>query len=198
VFPNDPQPFLVDEWNVDNAGNPLSHLNVLPANGTFLSTPTGLNYRVAGGAPIAVTTWKAFGGVQPSVQIDPWDIANIYNPVAHLAYRPALNTVVEGVPSGAYWRFGPKNRYLVLPTPGAVRVDDHGLVPFSATRCRIPNLIHRTLAQAKTALLNADCHLRKVTTHRVSRKRHVLRVTKQSVRPRTMHVGYYPVGITIG
>ena len=47
--------------------------------------------------------------------IDPWDIANIFNPLAHLVYRPAVGTVVEGLPSGAYWEFGPKNRYLVPP-----------------------------------------------------------------------------------
>ncbi|MBV9605791.1 MAG: DUF1906 domain-containing protein [Solirubrobacterales bacterium] len=198
VFAGDPQPFLVDQWDIDNVGNPLSHLNPLPANGTFLTTTAGRNYRVAGGAPIAVTTWSPFGGVQPSVTIDAWDIDNIYNAFAHLVYRPAVNTVVEGVPSGAYWRFGPKNRYLVTPTPGAVRVDDHGLVPFSATACRVPNLIHQTLAQVKTALIAADCHLRKVTTHRVTRRRHVLRVIRQSVRPRTKHAGYYPIGITLG
>ncbi len=198
VFAGDPQPFLVDEWNVDNVGNPLSHLNARPANGTFLSTTTGQNYRVAGGAPIAVTKWSVFGGTQSAVAIDPWDIANIFSPLAHLTYRPAVNTVVEGLPSGAYWRFGPKNRYLVPATAGAVRVDDHGLVPFSATRCRVPNLIHQTLAQVKNALIKADCRLNKVSTHRVSKRRHVLRVTKQSARARTVHVGYYPIGITIG
>ncbi len=198
VFPSDPQPFLIDQWNIDNVGNPLSHLNVQPNNGTFLSTTTGQNYRVAGGAPIAITTWKVFGGAKPGVTIDPWDIANIYSPLAHLHYRPALGTVVQGLPSGAYWRFGPKNRYLVTASPGAVRVDDRGLKPFSATLCRIPNLIHQTLAQAKTSALKADCHLRKVTIHRVSKRRHVLRVIRQSVRARTKHPGYYPIGITIG
>ena len=198
VFTTPPLPFLVDEWNVDNIGNPSSHLNTVPSNGTFLTTTLGQNYRVAGGAPIGVTNWTVFGGVQGSVLIDPWDIANIWNPAAHLVYRPSIGTVVEGLPSGAYWAFGPKNRYLVPPTAGAVGVDDRGLVQFSAIPCRVPNLTRKTLAQVKTTLLAADCHLGKVHQHLVTKRRHVLRVTKQIPRARTKHAAYYTVGITLG
>ncbi len=198
VFNPPPVPFVVDEWNIDNLGNPTSHLNVVPANGTFLTTTVGQNYRVVGGAPIAITTWAAFGGVKPSVVIDPWDIANIYNPLAHLMYRPSVGSVVQALPSGAYWRFGPKNRYLIPPSPGAVRVDDQGLIAFSAIPCRVPNLAHKTLAQVKTALMTADCHLGKIHKHLVTRRRHVLRVVKQVPRARTKHVAYYTVGITLG
>ncbi len=198
VFVGAPQPLLVDEWNVDNAGNPVSHLNLLPASGTFLTTTAGQNYRVAGGAPIAITNWTVFGGTQPSVTIDPWDIGNIFNPLAHLVYRPTVGTVTQGLPSGAYWRFGPKNRYLIAPTAGAVRVDDQGLVQFSAIPCRVPGLAHKTLAQVKTALLKADCHLGKVHKHLVTRRRHVLRVIRQIPRPRTKHRAYYTVGVTLG
>jgi len=198
VFTVPPVPFLVDEWNIDNVGNPYSHLYTAPSNGTFLTTTLGQNYRVAGGAPIGVTNWTVFGGVQGSVLIDPWDIANIWNPAARLAYRPSIGTVVEGLPSGAYWRFGPKNRYLVPPTPGAVGEDDRGLVQFSAIPCRVPNLTRKTLAQVKTALLAADCHLGKVHQHLVTKRRHVLRVTKQIPGARTKHVAYYTVGITLG
>jgi len=53
VFPG-VTPVLIDEWNIDNVGNPLSHLNAVPVNGTFLTTTTGQNYRIAGGAPIGV------------------------------------------------------------------------------------------------------------------------------------------------
>jgi hypothetical protein len=153
---------------------------------------------VVGGAPIAVTNWTPFGGVKPSVVIDPWDVANIFSPLAHLVYRPAVGSVVQGLPSGAYWRFGPKNRYLILPSPGAVRVDDRGLSPFSAIPCRVPNLAHRTLTQVKAALLKADCHLGKVHKHLLTRRRHILRVTKQVPRARTKHTAYYTVGVTLG
>jgi len=198
VFNPPPVPFLVDEWDIDNAGNPLSHLNAYPASGTFLTTTTGQSYRIAGGAPIAVTRWSIYGGVPASVTIDPWDIANIYNPLARLVYRPGVGTMVEGLPSGAYWEFGPKNRYLIPPHPGVVRVDDRGLVPFSAIPCRVPNLANKTLAQVKTALLKADCHLGKVHKHLVTKRRHVLRVVKQVPRARTKHVAFYTVGITLG
>jgi hypothetical protein len=198
VFPAPPQPFVVDEWNIDNIGNPYTHLNSVPSNGTFLTTTLGANYRVAGGAPIGVTNWSVFGGVQGSVLIDPWDIANIWNPAAHLVYRPSIGTVVEGLPSGAYWRFGPKNRYLVPATAGAVGVDDRGLVQFSAIPCRVPNLARKTLAQVKTALITADCHLGKVHQHPVTKRRHTLRVIKQVPRARTKHTAYYTVGITLG
>ena len=197
VFPGAPQPFLVDEWDIDNVGNPLSHLNALPANGTFLTTTIGQAYRVAGGAPISVASWSVFGGVQPAVVIDPWDIANLTSPLAHMAPRPAIGTVVEGLPSGAYWQFGPKNRFLVASSAGAVRVDDHGLLAFSAIPCRVPSLANKTLAQVKTALLAADCHLGKVHVQRLARRAHVLRVVKQVPRPRTKHTAYYTVGITL-
>jgi beta-lactam-binding protein with PASTA domain len=79
-----------------------------------------------------------------------------------------------------------------------VRVDDHGLSPFSAIPCRVPNLVHRTLTQVKAALLKADCHLGKVHKHLVTRRRHTLRVTKQVPKARTKHTAYYTVGITLG
>ncbi len=191
-------PVVIDEWDIENVGNPSSHLTPVPANGTFISTTTGSNYRIAGGAPIGITTWTIFGGTQPSVMIDPWDLANVWNPLARLEYRPAINTVVEGLPSGSYWRFGPKNRYLVLPTPGAVRVDDRGLKMFSATVCRVPNLAHETLTEVKAALLTADCLLGKVRDRPVTRRRHTLRVTKQSVSPRVRKTGGYLIGVTLG
>lgn len=196
-FPNI-QPVLVDEWDVQNAGNPWSHLNATPSSGTFVTATNGLSYRIAGGSPVPIMNWSVFGAAQPSVTIDVWDVQNISNPAARMVSRPAVGTVVEGLPSGAYWEFGPKNRYLVPQTARAVRVDDHGLAQFSAMACRVPNLAHKTLAQVKTALLKADCHLGKVHDKPLTRKRHTLRVTKQVPRAGTKHTAYYTVGITVG
>ena len=170
----------------------------MPANGTFLTTTTGMAYRVAGGAPVALSNWSVFGGVQPSVTIDPWDVENLFNPAAHLLFRPAVGTVVQGLPSGAYWEFGPKNRYLVPATPGAVRVADLGLTQFSAIPCRVPGLGHLTLTQVKAALVKADCHLGKVHDRPLTRRRHTFRVIKQVPKARTKHIAYYTVGITLG
>ena len=197
VFGN-PQPLLVDQWNIDNVGNPLSHLDAVPSNGTFLTTTTGSTYRVAGGAPLGISNWTVFGGAKPAVTIDPWDVENLFNPAAHLLYRPIIGTVVQGLPSGAYWEFGPKNRYLVAAAPGAVRVADHGLIPFSAIPCRVPGLGHMTLAQVKAALLKADCRLGKVHDRPLTRRRHTLRVIKQVPKARTKHGAYYTVGVTLG
>jgi Rv2525c-like, glycoside hydrolase-like domain len=194
----DPQPLLVDQWNIGNVGNPLSHLNAVPSSGTFLTTTTGLTFRVAGGAPLGISNWLVFGGVKPAVTIDPWDVENLFNPAAHMFYRPMVGTVVEGLPSGAYWEFGPKNRYLVAAEPGAIRVADHGLIPFSAIPCRVPGLGHMTLAQVEVALLKADCHLGKVHDRPLTRRRHTLRVIKQIPKARTQHVAYYAVGVTLG
>ena len=193
-----PPASLIDAWNIANAGNPTSHLNATPSNGTFLTTTTGLTYRVVGGAPIAVTTWSVFGGAKPAVTIDPYDVANIWNPAVHLVYRPSVGSIVEGLPSKAYWEFGPKNRYLIAPNPDAVRVDDHGLVPYSAIPCRVPGLGHMTIAQVKAELLKADCHLGKVRDKPLTRRRHTLRVIKQSPKARTKKVAYYTVGVTLG
>jgi len=194
----DPQPLLVDEWNIDNIGNPLSHLNTLPSNGTFLTTTTGLTYRVAGGAPLGISNWSVFGGAKPAVTIDPWDVENLFNPAVHMLYRPMVGTVVEGLPSGAYWEFGPKNRYLVAADPGAVRVADHGLFAFSAIPCRVPGLGHLTLTQVEAALLKADCRLGKVHDRPLTRRRHTLRVIKQIPKARTTHNAFYTVGVTLG
>jgi hypothetical protein len=48
-----------------------------PADGTFVhDVQDGRVYRFAGGAPVYVSTWAAFGGVQPSIAIDATDVAN--------------------------------------------------------------------------------------------------------------------------
>ena len=107
--------------------------------------------------------------------------------------------MVEGLPSRRLLALRAEEP---LPDPAKPRVrcavDDRGLVQFSAIPCRVPSLAHKTLAQVKTALLAADCHLGKVHQHLVTKRRHVLRVIKQVPRARTKHVAYYTVGITLG
>lgn len=47
----------IDEWDIANVGNPYSHLNAVPVNGTLISsTTTGMVYEIAGGAPLYVST----------------------------------------------------------------------------------------------------------------------------------------------
>jgi surface antigen len=81
----------VDPWSVNNTGNPIVHLNAVPAEGTVLLPGTEA-YVVAGGAPLFVHDWSAVGGARPGVIIDPWAIANTANPAAHLLSVPRDGT----------------------------------------------------------------------------------------------------------
>ena len=108
----------------------LDHLNAAPANGTFLNTSAGRVYRIAGGAPFLVSSWSMFGGTKSSVAVDQWDIDNTANPEAHLRSAPADGTLVEGLPSDAYWSFDSGERTETNPNGAAVQVDDAGLLAF--------------------------------------------------------------------
>ena len=126
-----PQPVVgIDEWDVENITNPAAHLNAVPANGTFINTSTGHVYRIAGGAPFAVSSWSVFGGEQPYVTVDEWVIDNASNAAAHLNQMPTDGTVVEGLPSGTYWSFSGGYRRPSGADPAAVGVDDGGLGAF--------------------------------------------------------------------
>jgi hypothetical protein len=120
----------IDEWDVENITNPAAHLNAVPADGTFINTSTGHVYRIAGGAPFAVSSWSVFGGEQPYVTVDEWDIDNASNAAAHLNQTPANGTIVEGLPSGTYWSFIGGYRSQTLASSTAVGVDDIGLASF--------------------------------------------------------------------
>jgi len=125
------QPYVtVDQWDLENISNPAAHLNPVPADGTFLNTSTGHVYRIAGGAPFAVSSWNVFGGEQPYITVDEWDLEHIANPAAHLNERPANGTIVEGLPSDTYWSFSAGLRTQVSSAPGATTVDDFGLSAF--------------------------------------------------------------------
>jgi hypothetical protein len=177
----------------------LSSLRPYPADGTFVQTTAGALYRIAGGAPISVSSWAIFGGPQPDVVIDQWDVDNTSNPLSHLLTAPADGTVVEGLPSAAYWSFASGLRSPAPPSATAVGVDDLGLGVYAIAAqtggvgpgtsralsvpvkgCVVPRLKHMTLAGARTALRRADCRLGAVRRPRHARRHHVLRVFGQS------------------
>jgi hypothetical protein len=193
---------LVDQWDIDNVGNPLAHLNPLPANGTFLQTTTGGLYRVAGGAPLGVSSWARVGGEQPAVVIDEWDIDNLVDPPAHLNLIPADGTLVEGMPSRTYWEFLGGARKPIPASTDAVGVDDLALLAFAAlpapvVNCVVPGLARMTVAQARVALSQAHCRLGQVHAPRRVAARHVLRVVKQAVGAFTTHAQGYRVAVTV-
>jgi surface antigen len=102
-----PQPSVeIDAAAVGNAGGPApwNHLLAYPADGTFVAAG-GYVYRIAGGAPIYVSSWGSVGGQQPSVEIDPSAIsaAEVGFPWNHLRQYPLDGTFVI-VLSGAVYR----------------------------------------------------------------------------------------------
>jgi hypothetical protein len=191
------QPVTVDHWNISNIGDPLAHLNPVPAKGTFLTTTTGQIYRVAGGAPFALSRWSLFGGVRPSVTIDQWDLANLSSPSAHLNAKPFEGTLVEGLPSRTYWVFAGGRRRLTSARAAAVQVDDAGLAAFAAIPCQVPRLKQLTLPQVRRVLQAADCRLGRVQ-RRVRREPSALHVVNQAPRPRTTRTASSAVEITLG
>ena len=96
------------------SGTYFDHLSARPADGTFVRTPgDGAVYRIAGGAPIYVSSWTPLGGPKPSVDIDPQAVAHGGQPGvwSHLlmypvsptylqaAGAPAVYQVINGVPA---------------------------------------------------------------------------------------------------
>jgi hypothetical protein len=191
-----PTYITIDQWAIDNIGNPLVRLRPVPANGTWLTTPTGQIYRVAGGTPFPIASWTPYGGPQPWVTIDPWDIQNTSSPLSHLLATPGDWTVVEGLPSATYWLFTGGKRVQLGPTR-AVAVDDAGLGAFPILPgCVAPKLKRLTLGQARWRLRRSHCRLGRVT--RLTRAAHALRVVKQWPRPHTMHLPGYTVNVRLG
>jgi hypothetical protein len=100
---------VVDQVAIDSAGQPgvWSHLRNVPADGTYVrGTQTGEVFRIAGGAPIYVSTWSAFGGPQPTVDIDqaPIDNAGLGGVWSHLRYVPVDGTLISSTMTGEVYR----------------------------------------------------------------------------------------------
>jgi hypothetical protein len=95
-------PLLVSDWTTVGGVQPYTvisqqqyvSMNPVPANGTFLETNTGGVYRVAGGAPMAVTDPTPFGAIAP-VHVDQWNLDNVGNPLSHLNLVPSNGTFVS-------------------------------------------------------------------------------------------------------
>ena len=94
---------IVDPAAIRKAGigGDWNHLRKRPADGTFLAADSRV-FRVAGGAPLIVTSWTPFGGVQPYTRVDPRVIAYAGQGTVwdHLLFRPATGTFLRALPSG--------------------------------------------------------------------------------------------------
>ncbi|NMM23587.1 MAG: hypothetical protein HHJ11_08835, partial [Phycicoccus sp.] len=92
----------VDDFTLDrpDGGSPLNHVRKYPLDGTFISnTADGRVYRVAGGAPLYVSSWAHLGGAQATTSLDPWEFANYGN------LRPVPAPMfLRGLPSARIFR----------------------------------------------------------------------------------------------
>ena len=121
----------VDQWAIDTTSGPFAHLRNYPANGTFLNSTTGHVYRIAGGAPFALSAWSLFGGMRHYTTVDEWDFRHRRSPAAHLRVTPADGTIVKGLPSRRYWAFHRGHRSRTNSRSRATTVDDFGIKHFS-------------------------------------------------------------------
>jgi uncharacterized protein YkwD len=74
-------------------------LHATPGDGTFIRTPgTGAIYRMAGGAPLYVSSWVPFGGPKAYLDVDPAAIAHAgaAGYYVHIRFTPANNTLIQG------------------------------------------------------------------------------------------------------
>ena len=85
----------------------LASLPQVPTNGTFIKgAQRGETYRIAGGAPVHVSTWAAFGGYQPTTVVDQVaiDRAGTGGRWNHLRAKPADGTLIKGAQRGETYR----------------------------------------------------------------------------------------------
>jgi hypothetical protein len=144
----------VDGWDVANTSDPNAHLRPYPVDGTFLNTSLGQVYRIAGGAPIAVSSWGLFGGVQPYVTVDQWAVDHRSETPAHLRAAPLDGTIVMGLPSNQLWQFDAGLRSPGGAAERAVAVDDAGLGNFAirstaAASASVPSIEARGQAKRR-------------------------------------------------
>ncbi len=99
----------------------LDHLNAVPADGTFLEEAGAGIYRVAGGAPLALSDCTPFGnGCDHRVAVNHSTIVNL----DHLNAVPADGTVLHGLPSNTYWAIKGGQRFRTAAANSAVGVND--------------------------------------------------------------------------
>lgn len=99
----------VDAAAISHAGKAgvWGHLLSVPVDGTYISaTGTGAVYRIAGGAPLFITSWVPMGGARKTVTVDAAAISHGSRPGvwAHLRYYPVNGTFIEGQPGHRVYR----------------------------------------------------------------------------------------------
>jgi hypothetical protein len=107
-----PQPVtVVDDAALDagGQGGQFRHVRRNPVDGTFVvGGRRGEVYRFAGGAPIYVSQWSAFGGPQPVTVVDDaaLDLAGLGQQFSHVRFSPVDGTILLGEQTGRVYRVG--------------------------------------------------------------------------------------------
>jgi hypothetical protein len=85
--------------NIDNdsVDAPVAPYQLAPEGAFVASTAGGWTYRIAGGAPIPITSWAAVGGEQPVQTLSPSQFAS-------LPARPREGTFLQSGATGRIWR----------------------------------------------------------------------------------------------
>jgi surface antigen len=118
----------VDQVAIDQAGTSVRYNRLLakPADGTFLrGAQRGEIYRMAGGAPVYVSTWAAFGGAKPTMTVDQVaiDKAGSGTRYNHLSFRPVDGTILAASPSTSYFLVKGGVPVITSTSAGAKSVD---------------------------------------------------------------------------
>jgi GH25 family lysozyme M1 (1,4-beta-N-acetylmuramidase) len=101
----------ISQLDLTQAGQPglWDHLLFRPVDGTFISTAeTGAVYRIAGGAPVYVSSWSYFGGGQAAAAVNAATIASAGSTggagvFEHMNYLPTNGTDIADPTAGTYW-----------------------------------------------------------------------------------------------
>jgi hypothetical protein len=108
-------PIYVSSWSVFGgpqltipvSATDLAALPAMPADGTFIrGAQTGEVFRIAGGAPVYVSTWSAFGAAQPTIAVDQAAIDNAGRGDVwrHLNAVPMDGTLISATQTGEVFR----------------------------------------------------------------------------------------------
>lgn len=147
----------VDQAAIANAGTGgfWDHLSGTPADGTTISAQdTGKTYKVAGGAPVLVTTCDLGCATPVEVNQSIVDGAGGAGVNRYLLKIPVDGTVLKGTPSNRIWRMAGGCR-LAATSTGAIGVSDEGVNAITQCAAR-PAIAQRSSGGDVTITISAD------------------------------------------
>jgi hypothetical protein len=186
-------PVNIDPWDLANISNPTAHLNAVPANGTLIRTASNLAiYEVAGGAPLFLSSCTAIpGGCTVTVNVDPWDLANITNPAAHLNPVPASRTFIRSGAAGAYYRVAGGYPFRISNC-GAIGGCDNPVTvdPWDLNHLKNPSAHLRTRPRNGTVV---RCYPSRTYWSFTAGKRHRAKASSRAVAVDNSSVRHFPI-----